>query len=706
MSHVKPIKFNACIHYSSSHNHNIFSMKSATILMFVMGLLLFQTVSAQPYSVGTTTITFFDAARNRNVPADIKYPANSAGSNVTVANGQFPTVVFGHGFQIGVGGYPNIWNTLVPLGYIVVMCNTETSLSPNHPTFAADLSFLVNAMLAENVLGTSLFFNKVAPKAAVMGHSMGGGAAHIAASLGNPNITTLVSLAAAETSGVSAIGVSSSITIPSLVIAATEDCVTPVGTNQIPMYQNIAATCKVYYEITGGAHCQFTNGAGVAFLCYFGEGVSCGSFGPFVSLSVQHQKMFDAMIPWLNTYLKGSCTAWTNDFQTLLNTGTGFTYQIADAGCSANLLQAYAGADQTVCGGTVVTLSATGGTGYAWNTGQNGPAIQVTPLQTTLYKVTVSNALGCSASDQVQVFVTPAPTANAGMDQTICAGQSATLSATGGSTYAWSNGQSGSTNVVSPSATTTYTVTVSDATTCTASDAVTVTVNNCSSGIIVSVKVMLQGAYNPATQLMNTTLRSLGLLPVSQPYASLPWLYLGTENVGSPQNFPLNTVDWVLLEARNPATGLILEQRAGLLLSNGQIVDADGVTPTGVRFTALAQNGEYFFVVRHRNHLAVMNRQPLLVPNISAPLDFTISGNELGSNQLVNLSGIVFGQFAGDTNANGVINLHDFNLFFLSNGSTGQYLGGDFDLDGDVDGSDFLIFRPNARVTGINDIRQ
>lgn len=680
-------------------------MKSSTVLLFLLSLLFCRTLNAQPYSVGTTTITFFDASRNRNVPADIKYPANSAGADVAVAAGQFPTVVFGHGFQIEVGGYPHIWNTLVPLGYIVVMCNTETSLSPNHPTFAADLSFLVNAMLTENTTGTSLFFSKVAPKAAVMGHSMGGGAAHIAASLGNPNITTLVSLAAAETSGVSAIGVSSSITIPSLVIAGTQDCVTPPGTNQIPMYQNLASSCKVYYEITGGSHCQFTNGIGVAFLCYFGEIISC-SGSSTVSLSIQHQKMFDAMIPWLNTYLKGNCSSWTSDFQTLLNTGTGFTYQIADAGCSANLLQAYAGEDQTVCAGTTVTLSASGGTSYAWNTGQNGQTIQVSPLQTTLYKVTVSNALGCSASDQIQVFITPGPSANAGNDQTICAGQPANLVATGGTSYSWSNGASGSSIVVNPSTTTTYTVTVSDASGCTATDTVTITVNTCSSGVVVSVQLMLQGPFNSATLLMNTTLRSLGAIPASQPYNVLPWLYTGTENVGSPQNFPSDIVDWVLLEARNPATGLIIERRAGLLRANGQVIDADLITSNGVRFSSLAENGEYFFIVRHRNHLAVMNRQPTLVPNTASPLDFRVSGNEMGSDQMVLLSGAIFGLFAGDANANGVINIHDFNYFFLYNGNPGQYLPGDFNLDGTVNSGDYQIYRPNAKVIGINDIRQ
>ena len=53
-----------------------------------------------------------------------------------------------------------------------------------------------------------------------------------------------------------------------------------------------------------------------------------------------------------------------------------------------------------------------------------------------------------------------APTANAGPDVNICAGQSINLTATGGGTYSWSTGSSTATTSVNPTTTTTYTVTV------------------------------------------------------------------------------------------------------------------------------------------------------------------------------------------------------------------------------------------------------
>jgi gliding motility-associated-like protein len=134
-----------------------------------------------------------------------------------------------------------------------------------------------------------------------------------------------------------------------------------------------------------------------------------------------------------------------------------------------------AGADQTVCAGTAVTLTASGAATYSWNNGvTNGVAF--TPAATTTYTVTGTSAAGCIATDQVVVTVNPLPIVNAGTDQTICIGASVTLTGSGASTYTWNNGV---TNGVAfaPTTTTTYTVTGTTAAGCIATDQVVVTVN-------------------------------------------------------------------------------------------------------------------------------------------------------------------------------------------------------------------------------------
>ena len=146
----------------------------------------------------------------------------------------------------------------------------------------------------------------------------------------------------------------------------------------------------------------------------------------------------------------------------------------------------YAGSDANICFGNSTTLSAIGDSGvvYSWSPaiGLSNPNIAnpvANPIATTTYIVSVSNANGCSATDNVTVFVKPAVVANAGKDVTICSGTSTTLTATGAGTYQWSSppGGTSASIIVAPLLTTTYTVTVTAPSGCSASDNVIVNVN-------------------------------------------------------------------------------------------------------------------------------------------------------------------------------------------------------------------------------------
>jgi hypothetical protein len=162
---------------------------------------------------------------------------------------------------------------------------------------------------------------------------------------------------------------------------------------------------------------------------------------------------------------------------TLINpsTATRNTLSIKTVMCSTTNCTVNAGNDQTVCAGASVTLSGFGANTYTWSNGvQNGVAFVPTGTQT--YTVTGTNALGCSATDQVIVTVNPIPSVNAGNDQTVCAGASVTLSGSGANTYTWSNGVQNGVAFV-PTGTQTYTLTGTNAQGCSATDQVIVTVN-------------------------------------------------------------------------------------------------------------------------------------------------------------------------------------------------------------------------------------
>ncbi len=290
--------------------------KHFTFLIFFT--LLTGIVSSQTYQVGHLSKSFTDVSRsNRSITTEIYYPANTAGDNVAIASGQFPILVFGHGFVMAWSSYDVVWNAVVPNGYIIVFPTTETSISPSHTDFGKDIAFLVGAMKAEGTNSSSFFYNSVTNKSAVMGHSMGGGSAFLAVQY-DQTITALATLAAAVTNP-SSTTAARSITIPAIVFSGVNDCVAPPATNQIPMYDTLVSSCKTLINITGGAHCQF---ASVNTSCYFGQGTCTPQ--ATISAATQQTTTFNLLIPWLNFYLKNSCTSATQ-FQGLITAAAGIT---------------------------------------------------------------------------------------------------------------------------------------------------------------------------------------------------------------------------------------------------------------------------------------------------------------------------------------------------------------------------------------------
>lgn len=162
---------------------------------------------------------------------------------------------------------------------------------------------------------------------------------------------------------------------------------------------------------------------------------------------------------------------------------TNYIVTVTDSGCEdtdtvlvsvVTSVTANAGPDQNICEGDDADLSAGGGTNYIWNTGAVTSSINVSPLTTTTYFVTVSVG-SCSDVDSVTVNVFPYPVADAGANQSVCDGESATLTASGGGSYYWSNGANTQSTIVYPTVTTTYYLTVTD-NGCSSTDFTTVTV--------------------------------------------------------------------------------------------------------------------------------------------------------------------------------------------------------------------------------------
>ena len=300
------------------------NLKGVINCAILLNLMIFAALSspAQPFQVGHTTITFTDPSRNnRSIATEIYYPSDVAGNNVPVTTAvpdKFPVLVFGHGFTMTWSAYENIWNALAPEGFILAFPKTEGSLLPSHNEFAKDLAFVIAQMQVIGQNTSSVFYNRVNGMNCVMGHSMGGGAAFLAAQM-NPGIKSIVTLAAAETSP-SAISAAASLTIPSLVIAGGNDCVAPPASHQLPLYNALPSSCKTYLKITGGSHCQMAESN---FYCNFGEATCSPS--PTISRSEQHAIINRYLVHWLNFELKEDCSSGAK-FDSIILADQAITY--------------------------------------------------------------------------------------------------------------------------------------------------------------------------------------------------------------------------------------------------------------------------------------------------------------------------------------------------------------------------------------------
>ena len=301
-------------------------------LLLLISSCLTLGIHAQTFPVGHMSINFKDASRSggysisggiamsgtgRNIGTEVYYPATTAGNNTSVANGQFPVVVFGHGFAMTWDSYDNIYNRLASLGYIVLLPRTESSIlpTPNHADFAADLKLLATQGLQLNTTSTptalATFNGKVMQTAAIGGHSMGAGCSFIAAQ-NNTTLTCLFNLAAAtsNTAGISSVAGASLVTVPTLVISGEKDNVADT-TVQNSHYNPTSSSIKFHSIIKDVTHCDFGNGTSTT--CNIGQ-ASCSTPSCNVTLFNRYMSYIE---PFLANRLKNDCNAG-NTFMSLI----------------------------------------------------------------------------------------------------------------------------------------------------------------------------------------------------------------------------------------------------------------------------------------------------------------------------------------------------------------------------------------------------
>ncbi len=210
----------------------------------------------------------------------------------------------------------------------------------------------------------------------------------------------------------------------------------------------------------------------------------------------------------------------------------------------------------------------------------------------------------------------------------------------------------------------------------------------------VDVKVVLEGPFNGV--YMNTDINSV--LPLAQPYNTIPWNYIGNESVVAIPNE--NIVDWVFVELRetigsasDAVDSTIISKQAAFLLNDGTVVGLDG--ESSLVFDVRIRDNLYI-VVYHRNHLSVLSASPLTKIGDIYHYNFSDAYTKAYNSGHKHLGGGIYGMIGGDGLANGNVDENDKTIIWKSQSGKQGYKKGDFDLNKQVANPDKnQIWKPN-----------
>ncbi|MBN2201024.1 metallophosphoesterase, partial [bacterium] len=170
--------------------------------------------------------------------------------------------------------------------------------------------------------------------------------------------------------------------------------------------------------------------------------------------------------------------------------------------------------------------------------------------------------------------------------------------------------------------------------------------------VLADAGLFLEGPYAAAAGSMAAGTA----VPLTSPYPDDP------RTVSS---IPSMTADWVLVQLRRTPSDTAAVSRSVFLRTDGRLMTDDGastVVPLGV------SNGDYYLVIRHRNHVSMMGRLAEQL-NSAAPAlhDFRIDSSAYyGTGGVKELESGVWGLWSGDVNQDGNVTTTDYTSWYNS----------------------------------------
>ncbi|MBK8516923.1 MAG: T9SS type A sorting domain-containing protein [Saprospiraceae bacterium] len=119
----------------------------------------------------------------------------------------------------------------------------------------------------------------------------------------------------------------------------------------------------------------------------------------------------------------------TTTYSVTVTDSNGCTSSASRMASVMNVPTAVIVGDKKICSGDVAVLTSSGGVVYLWSTGQTSSEISVSPSSSTLYKVTVTDVSGCSATSVHGVIVNAKPQVTISGNDKFCQGDNTKLKA-------------------------------------------------------------------------------------------------------------------------------------------------------------------------------------------------------------------------------------------------------------------------------------